>query len=90
MFVKFYSAVALASLSAALNISECQKALDFTEMVLAETTSQAESTDGYLGNVGDQGIAAIDPCVKIPSPWECNSSPYGCMYRDTAFECVKL
>ena len=90
MFVKFYSAVALASLSAALSISECNKAIDFTETVLGQTTTASSVTDGILGNIGDQGVTGIDPCVKIPSVWECNTSPYTCIYKDTAHECVKL
>ncbi len=89
MFVKFYSAVALASLSAALNMNECRKADDFNEMVFAETKTFAAAQDGFSGYNRD-GVTGVDPCIKIAAAWECNIAPEGCIFRDTAHECVKL
>ena len=55
---------------------------------LAEIETGAD--EGFLGNIGDQGISAVDQCTAYSSAWECNSSPAGCMYRDTAHECTKI
>ncbi len=50
----------------------------------------AQTEEGFLGNIGDQAISAVDSCTAFTSAWECVSSPVGCIYRDTAHECTKL
>ena len=90
MFVKFYSVALLASLAAALKCPK-QTSPEFeTENLLAEAHSSAVAMEGIWGNIGDQSVTAVDPCIKIDNQWECLNSPYLCMYRDTAHECVKV
>ena len=102
MYFKFYSMVALAQIVSALQMPEYnaqEQSPAPSVAIFASTGAETEATtsatasaatnDGFLGNIGDQGISTADPCIVFDNHWECVSSPAGCMYRDTAHECTK-
>ncbi len=62
----------------------------FGDEELENMLAQADADEGFLGNIGDQNISAVDTCTAFTSEWECIASPEGCIYRDTAHECTKL
>ena len=98
MYFKFYSMVALAQIVSALQMQEynAQEQSPATSVAILASTgadtlasTSAASKEGFLGNIGNQGISAVDPCTAFAASWECVSSPAGCFYRDTAHECTK-
>ena len=70
MFVKFYSIAVLAALTQAIKdssrVTESSPSIeDHAFDILAMTDSESMQPEGVFGNIGDQGIMQVDPCITF-------------------------